>query len=79
MAMRNKKAFSIIEYALFIAVVIAGLIGIQIYLRGALCGRWKATADVFGHGRQYSEADTVVSGGNVVVDVAQVSTVFSRY
>jgi Flp pilus assembly pilin Flp len=49
----KSKGASTIEYAVIVAVVVAGLICMQIYLKAALCGRWKAMADVFGGGQQY--------------------------
>ena len=53
--MKNKysKAMSIIEYSLLVAIVAAAILGIQIYLKRAVCDHWRQSADVFGHGRQY--------------------------
>lgn len=50
---RLVRAASMIEYALVVAVVIAALLGIQVYVKRAICGRWRQAADVFGYGRQY--------------------------
>jgi Flp pilus assembly pilin Flp len=52
----NRKAISIIEYSLIVAVVVAALFGIQIYLKRAISGRWRQAADTFGFGRQYAPA-----------------------
>jgi Flp pilus assembly pilin Flp len=51
--MIRKKAMSVIEYSMLIAIVVAALVGMQIYLKRALCGQWKSAGDVFGFGRQY--------------------------
>lgn len=48
-----KKAMSTIEYAMLIAIVVAALIGMQFYLRRAVCGHWKQSGDAIGFGRQY--------------------------
>ena len=53
-----KKAISLVEYSLFIAVIIAALLGMQIYLKRAICGHWKEAGDVFGFGRQYDPDET---------------------
>lgn len=51
---RNKNGTFSIEYAFCILVVIAALVGISIYFTRAICGKFRASADVFGYGRQYS-------------------------
>lgn len=53
MKMRNLKAASIIEYSLIVAVVVAAILGIQIYLKRSINGNWRQAADTFGYGRQY--------------------------
>jgi len=53
MKMRNLRAASIIEYSLILAVVVAAILGMQIYLKRAISGRWRQAADTFGYGRQY--------------------------
>lgn len=47
------KGTSIIEYSLLIAIVVAALLGMQIYLKRGVSGKWKEAGDVFGFGRQY--------------------------
>lgn len=42
-----------IEYAVFIAVMAAALVGMAVYSMRALSGRWRDVGDAFGHGRQY--------------------------
>ncbi len=53
-----RKGTSIIEYSLLIAIVVAALIGMQIYFKRAVCANWKVAGDVFGSGRQYDPAKT---------------------
>jgi len=53
MKMRNLRAASIIEYSLLLAVVVAAIVGMQIYVKRAISGRWRQAADTFGYGRQY--------------------------
>lgn len=54
------KAVSVIEYSLIVAVVVAAILGMQIYTKRAISGRWRQAADVFGYGRQYES--TLPSG-----------------
>lgn len=57
--MKNKylKAMSVVEYSLLIAVIVAALLGIQIYIKRAVCARWGQAADTFGFGRQYDSPE----------------------
>jgi len=48
----NRKAMSVVEYSLLIAIVIAALVAMQVYVKRAINGRWKDAGDVFGFGRQ---------------------------
>ncbi len=48
-----KRANIMIEYAILIAVIIAALLGVAVYLKRAISGRWREVADTFGYGRQY--------------------------
>jgi len=48
-----QKSFATVEYAFLIAVVVAALLGMSIYLKRGLSGRWRQVGDAFGHGRQY--------------------------
>jgi hypothetical protein len=52
------KAMSILEYTLLLAVVVTAFLGIQVYLKRAVSGRWKQSVDIFGFGRQYDGAKT---------------------
>jgi Flp pilus assembly pilin Flp len=51
--LRILKGSSVVEYALVIAAVAVALLGMSVYLKRAVCGKWKQSADVFGYGRQY--------------------------
>ena len=51
--MNKKNGFTILEYALLIIVLVAALLGMQIYLKRALAGKWKSAVDAIGFGRQY--------------------------
>jgi len=51
--MRNKKAQHIVEYAMLFAITVAALTGMSLYLRNSIAGKWRQTADGFGHGRLY--------------------------
>ncbi len=42
-----------VEYAILITIVVAALIGMAVYFKRALSGKWREAADSFGHGRQY--------------------------
>jgi Flp pilus assembly pilin Flp len=50
----HKIGLSTIEYAVLIVVVVAALLGISIYFRRALSGKWRSVGDTFGYGRQYA-------------------------
>lgn len=52
---------SMIEYAVLVAVVIATLLGMSIYTKRALAGKWKSVGDTFGYGRQYDPHVTKVT------------------
>ena len=49
---RRSASFSL-EYATLIVIVAAAMIGMAIYVKRALSGRWRAVGDTFGYGRQY--------------------------
>jgi len=53
-----RKAFLSLEYTLLIAIIAAALIGISMYLKRAISGRWRGVGDTFGHGRQYYPGGT---------------------
>lgn len=59
---KRNKAQGILEYAVFIAVIVAALVGMQIYIKRGMQGRLRQAADEMG--QQYSPKNTV---GNAVV------------
>ncbi len=56
MRINNAKGVSVIEYTLITIVVLAALLGMQIYMKRAISGRWRQAADTFGYGRQYGSS-----------------------
>ena len=52
-----------IEYAILLAVGVAALTGMSVYLMRAICGNWRQQADVFGQGRQYEPGVTTCTPG----------------
>jgi len=48
-----EKGASFVEYSLLIAIVAAALLGMQFYIKRAICSNWKKAGDVFGSGMQY--------------------------
>jgi len=58
----NNRAVSVIEYSLIVAVVIAALLGMSIYFKRAISGRWRQAGDVFGYGRQYDAPEIKIWG-----------------
>jgi len=59
---RYFRATSILEYALVVAVVAAAVLGIEIYIKRAISGRWRQAADTFGYGRQYNAPEINIWG-----------------
>ncbi len=55
----NKRAQSTLEYAVVIAIVVAALIAMQVYIKRGLQGRWKQAADDVG--QQFSPSYTNTS------------------
>jgi Flp pilus assembly pilin Flp len=59
---RLLKGASIVEYMLMIAAVAVAVIGMSVYLKRAVSGKWKQSVDVFGYGRQYDPNSTKTLG-----------------
>jgi len=51
--MKRSRGFLSLEYALLVAVLIAALVGMAVYLKRSLSGKWRQAGDAFGQGRQY--------------------------
>jgi Flp pilus assembly pilin Flp len=54
---KNRTAQSILEYAIIIAVITAGLIAMQVYLKRGLQGAWRSQSESIGE--QYRPGQTV--------------------
>ncbi len=51
--MIKDRGFLAIEYVVLIAIVVIALLGMQLHIKRAICGRWRSAADGIGFGRQY--------------------------
>ncbi|MCR4337127.1 MAG: hypothetical protein NUV91_04900 [Candidatus Omnitrophica bacterium] len=49
----SSRASSLAEYMALFLMIVAALYVIQSYVVRGISGRWKATGDTFGYGRQY--------------------------
>lgn len=58
---QRKKGSMALEYSVTIAIIIAALLGMQVYFKRAICSRWKDSGDVFGFGRQYEKGATTIT------------------
>lgn len=79
--LRKQKAQSTLEYALIVAVVVAGLIAMQIYMKRGVQGKLRSSADDIG--AQFDAGNTNVTSHrsragttveNVSLGVTNVST-----
>ena len=53
---RLRRGASAVEYAILISFSIAALLGMSVYVKRALSGRWRSAYDAtFGHGRQFQQ------------------------
>lgn len=62
---QKTKCQTMLEYAVIIACVVAGLIGMQIYMKRSIQGRVKSAADTISGGGQFSLGH---SRGSVVIN-----------
>lgn len=51
--MKKIKGFTVLEYCVIIIIVAAAVLLMQIYVRRAIVGKWKSSADTIGFGRQW--------------------------
>ena len=58
---RFQRGSMSMEYAVFIVVVVSAIVGMAVYTKRALCGRWRTVGDVFGYGRLYEPGRTTVT------------------
>ena len=54
----KKKAFSIVEYMVFIVLLLAAFLTFHKYIIRAFSGRWKGVGTAMGSGRQFDPART---------------------
>jgi len=57
----RRKGQTALEYAVVIAVVVAALVGMSVYVKRAMSGKWRQVGDTFGYGRQFEPGKTAVS------------------
>jgi len=62
MRRRYMRGMSTLEYTMILVIAAAALIGIEIYVKRAICGRWRQAADTFGFGRQYNTSSLKIWG-----------------
>ena len=61
-SLQPTRGQSAIEYAVLIAVTVAALAGMSVYMKRALNGKWRQVGDTFGFGRQYERCVTLIDG-----------------
>lgn len=60
----KKKAFSVLEYAVLIAILAGVLVGLSVLIQRSLSGQWRqGIDDSIGHGRQYDPHLTIETIG----------------
>jgi len=57
--MRSKGIITV-EYGILIAVLVTALLAMFLYLRLAICGRWRSAIDRYSGGRQYYPGRTEI-------------------
>ena len=50
----NRKGMFSLEQGFLIVILVSALLAMSVYLTRSICGKMRASADVFGYGRQYS-------------------------
>ena len=68
MKKNRKRAFSTIEYAATVAILIAALIAMKKPISRVMMGRWKILGDSFAHGSQHDVNLTLECGKYVPFD-----------
>lgn len=61
--MRNRGILAI-EYSLFLAIVVAAILGMMVYLKRGIMGKMRQSADTFGYGQQYEPGKTTCYDAN---------------
>jgi Flp pilus assembly pilin Flp len=55
----RKTGSGTLEYAILIAVIIAALVSMFVYLKRGICGKWRESIDTIGFGQQYAPDVTI--------------------
>ncbi len=50
---RTVSGMSTLEYVALVTVAVAALVGMSMYLKRGLEGKWRSVGDTFGFGKQY--------------------------
>jgi len=58
----NRKAFSIVEYAALLIIVISAFLIMKTYIQRGIHGNWGKTGQTFAFGRQYDPQNTIECG-----------------
>lgn len=64
--MRNRRGSAMVEYAALIAVAVAALISMAVYLKRSVNSKYKEVGDALGQGRQYEPGVTRDQNGLLV-------------
>ncbi len=59
--LRSRRAQSVIDYAIFFAVILTVILIMSKYIRGSLSGKLRSVGDRFGGGEVYEYKGTSVS------------------
>ena len=62
MKLINTKAFSIIEYAVLMIIIISAFLVMRNYIQRGIYGVWGQTGQSFAYGRQYDAQKTIECG-----------------
>ena len=57
----RRRGQGALEYAALLTIILAALLGMAVYTKRSLCGRWRSVGDVFGSGRQYEPGVTRIT------------------
>ena len=64
--MRRSRGSSMAEYAVLIAVVVAAVVSMAVYLKRAVDGKYREVGDAFSGGKQFEPGVTVDQNGVAV-------------
>ena len=64
--MKKPRGSFMVENAALMAIVVAALVSMAIYLKRAICGKYREVGDVFSQGRQFEPGVTRDQNGQLV-------------